>query len=238
MFRIKMADIIIDVANRYRYVREMCADYIIEKDDEAADLIVCATDDAIMQEMANAAEPCTEEYCESICIYRAISECLIRYNGFLLHGACIEKEGEVYAFCAASGTGKSTHLSLWKKHFGDKVRIINGDKPIIRLYPQENDKFVVYGTPWCGKEGWNINTSGPLKAICFLERGKTNEIRPITAKEAVKRLGHQILMPKTPREMTMYLDLLDVLLREIPCYLLSCNMEEEAAEVAYRGMNH
>ena len=32
--------------------------------------------------------------------------------------------------------------------------------------------------------------------------------------------------------------MIDVLLKTTPCYLLSCNMEEEAAVVAYQGMNH
>ena len=63
-------------------------------------------------------------------------------------------------------------------------------------------------------------------------------IHPISGEEAIKRLGHQILMPKAPHEMISYLDMIDVLLKTTPCYLLSCNMEEEAAVVAYQGMNH
>ena len=238
MFRIKMVDLLIEIHNHYDYVEKMCAGYRAEGETGTVDFVIEATEEAIAKEQQDATIPCTLAYCESICIYREISKRMIQYNGFLMHGACIEVDGEVYAFCAKSGTGKSTHLTLWKKHFGEKARVINGDKPIIRWFPGQDKEFVVYGTPWCGKEGWNINTSGGLKAICFLERGETNEIHAISSAEAVKRLGHQILMPKTPLEMTKYLDMMDVLLRKIPCYLLSCNMDEEAAVVAYQGMNH
>ncbi len=236
MFQIKMADLVICINNKYDYVETLCHDYCVES--ATSDMQIEASDEAIQKEQEDAEIECTLEYCESICIYREISTQLILHNGFLMHGACIEVDGNVYAFCAKSGTGKSTHLRLWKKMLGDKAQIINGDKPIIRWFPDREKEFVVYGTPWCGKEGWNVNTSAALKAICFLERGEKNEIHPISGKESMKRLGHQILMPKAPHEMMKYLDMMDALLSGTSCYLLSCNMEDEAAVTAYQGMNH
>jgi len=150
-----------------------------------------------------------------------------------MHAACIEMDGEVYVFCAKSGTGKTTHLKLWKQVYGDKARIINGDKPIIRM---KNDGFTVYGTPWCGKEGYNINTSAPLKAVCFIERGVDNEIEQIKPEQVMTRLVHQILMPVNPAEMVSYLDMIDKLIKSTPVYVLKCNMNEEAAHVSYNGM--
>jgi hypothetical protein len=93
-----------------------------------------------------------------------------------------------------------------------------------------------YGTPWCGKENLQINTSVPLKAICFLERGLQNSIRQIGSDEAVMRIFHQILTPNDLQSVDALIPLLDRTLRDIPCYVLACNMSEEAAEVAYRGM--
>ncbi|MEI3232941.1 MAG: hypothetical protein V8S33_00430 [Intestinibacter bartlettii] len=40
--------------------------------------------------------------------------------------------GNAYLFSAHSGTGKSTHTSLWLDHFKDRALIINDDKPCIR----------------------------------------------------------------------------------------------------------
>ena len=48
-----------------------------------------------------------------------------------MHGAVIEYEGNGYMFSADSGTGKTTHILLWRKFLGDKVKIVNGDKPFL-----------------------------------------------------------------------------------------------------------
>lgn len=232
MFYIKIAGLIVCINNRYSYVEEMCRGYVTSERD--ADFHVEVSGDDISGEQAESCIPCTPGYCESICIYREISGRLIDYDGFLLHGACVEYNGEAYAFCAKSGVGKSTHLGLWKKHFGDAANIINGDKPIIR---RQNGVFYVYGTPWCGKEGWNMNTYAPLKALCFLERSVINSIEPVPDFMVMQRLCHQILLPKDTGQMNNYLDMLDSFIRLTPCYVMHCNMETEAARIAYDGMN-
>lgn len=62
----------------------------------------------------------------------------------MVHSSAIKYNDKCYLFSADSGVGKSTHTSLWHKVYGDKVQIINDDKPIIRL---ENNKLIVYGSP-------------------------------------------------------------------------------------------
>ena len=228
MFVLGIAGLNIEIINKYNYVKDMCRDYIVD-DNNNIDFSVEVSEADIVKEQSTARIACSEEYCESICIYRSISGKLINYNAFLLHGACIEYHGNVYVFLAKSGIGKSTHIRLWKKVYGDEVHIINGDKPIIR---KAKDGFYVYGTPWCGKEGWNINTSAPLKAFCFIERGADNIINKMPASTVMKRLANQIIMPKEMNEVIPYLDMMDNLIRETDCYLLQCNMEEEAAKVA------
>ena len=169
-------------------------------------------------------------------MYRKICEHLPeRFGAFLMHCAVIEYEGEGYAFAAQSGTGKSTHIALWQKRFGEGVRIINGDKPIMRFL---GDRLYAYGTPWCGKEGYSSNASVPIKGICFVERATENSIRKISASEALTRIFHQILTPDTVEGIDALFPLIDRTLCEIPCYVLGCNISEEAAEVAYNGMNN
>ncbi len=233
MISIKMADLTIGIHNRYPFVKDMCKDYLCRENPDSIDFEIQIHSRDIKKEQELAEVPCTPGYCESICVYREISRHLIRFDGFLLHGACIELDGKTCIFCAKSGTGKSTHLRLWNELFGSRAHIINGDKPIIR---QKGNRYLVYGTPWCGKEGWNINTSAPLTSLCFLERGEINTIRPLPPYEIMPRLVHQIIMPTDRAETIQYLDFLDKMLRNIPCYLLTCNMEKEAAEVAFRGM--
>ena len=236
MFDIKIANIHIRIDNTYPYVFRFCRGYVVESDD-TPELCVRVTEEEIAKELAIAEHEVTKDYAEAVCIYRQICRQLPeRFGAFLMHSAVIEYQGEGYAFAAHSGTGKSTHISLWKKHFGDELHIVNGDKPIMRFI---GDRLYAFGTPWCGKEGWNRNTSVPLKAICFLERAEVNSIRSVEPKEAIGRIFHQLLTPDDLETVNALFPLLDRMLREVPCYLLGCNMSEEAAEVAYRGMqNH
>lgn len=81
-----------------------------------------------------------------------------------------------------------------------------------------------------------MNTCVPLKAICFLERSEVNTIRPMDSKEAIGKIFHQLLSPEDLKTVDALFPLLDRMLREVPCYLLGCNISEEAAEVAYQGM--
>lgn len=233
MFYVRIADLTIGIDNHYDYVFRLCHDYIVQQP-KICDMIVCVTDEEIRAEQEIAEIPVSAAYAEGVCVYRTICKQLpTKFQSFLMHCAVIEYEGQGYAFAAKSGTGKSTHIALWQKHFGEKVHIVNGDKPIMRFV---EDRLYAYGTPWCGKEGFNTNTSVPLKALCFLERASANTIRKIGADEAVMRIFHQILSPDDIATVDALFPLLDKTLRLVPCYVLGCNISEEAAEVSYVGM--
>ena len=105
---------------------------------------------------------------ESIVVHRKISEAMLNFNIILLHGAAIAVGNRCYVFTAPSGTGKTTHVKKWLKKIPGSF-IVNGDKPYIDV-----KKKLVYGSPWCGKEGMNTNTSIPLCGIISLERGEMN----------------------------------------------------------------
>ena len=234
MFYIRIAKLCVQINNRYQYVRLLCDDYIVDPPEGEPDLSVCVTEEEMQTELRETGGTARIDYVEGVCMYRNLCKLLPSVcDAYLLHCAVIEYKGEGYAFAAKSGTGKSTHIALWQKRFGDEVHIVNGDKPILRF---EGDRLYAYGTPWCGKEGLQTNTSVPLKAICFLERAESNRIQRISAGDAVMRIFHQILTPKDVQEVDTLLPLLDRTLKMIPCYLLGCNISEEAAEVAYHGM--
>lgn len=234
MMMIRLAGLNIAINERYPFVVRQCRDYIVTDVDEAdCDMHISVTDEEISREMTAGEQPYSQGYAESLCIYRAISYRLPHFDAFLMHAAVISVDGEAYAFTAKSGTGKTTHITLWKKLFGDRVEIVNGDKPIIRF---ENGIPYVYGTPWCGKEGYNVNTRAPLVALCFVERAPTNSIRPFGGIPMIGRLMGQLLLPSEPEEVTALMTLIDRMIGSVRCYLLGCNMELEAARVAYDGM--
>ncbi len=232
MIGIRVADINILLQNRYAYTEALCREYVTEF--AHPDFSVVATDKDIAEEIKIADIPIDADYAESVCLHREIAERLWAHDAFLLHSALIECDGEGYAFAARSGVGKSTHIGLWKKNFGDRVRIINGDKPIIRL---TEEGIMAYGTPWNGKERYGENRRCPLRALCFLERGIENAIVPISTDEAVSRIFPQIYLPKSAEGATATLDLLDSFVDRVSFFRLACNMEDEAALVAHQAMS-
>ncbi len=232
MFYIKIADLNVKIDNKYPHVQRLCAKYIIGVP-EHVDIEASASEAEIDKEIAESQFD-HRGFAESACIYRNICKDLPKkFNAYLLHSALIEYEGKGYAFAAKSGTGKSTHISLWKKLFGDGVRVINGDKPIVRYL---DGSFFAYGTPWCGKEGLGANACVPLKAICFLERDNENSIARISSEDAVSKLFYQVLVPDDIENLDSLIALLDSTLASVSCHILKCNTDIEAARVAYEGM--
>ena len=196
--------------------------------------------------------PVTPGYCESLCVYRKIALGMIAYDAFLMHSSVIVVDGEAYAFAAKSGTGKTTQTMIWLKEFGNRAVILNGDKPIYRFFPEdtrsgrgmtdktEETKSVLYacGTPWNGKERLGCKMKAPLRAIIFVERSQENHIRKMTQEEVSGRIFNQLLMPHDKESMVKFLDLIDRMLRTMEFYLLQCNMEQDAARTAWRGIHH
>ncbi len=163
--------------------------------------------------------------------YRA----LLEFGGFMLHASAVVVDGQAYCFSAHSGTGKSTHTSLWLELFKDRgAFLINDDKPAIKL---ENGRFMVYGTPFSGKHDLNKNTSVPLKAICFIERAETNSITLLKPAEVFSLLLNQTIRPAEEAKLDKLCELIDKLLTDIPVYKLKCNISLDAAQLAYNEMS-
>ena len=229
----RIADFVFDIEPLYDYTLSLCKDY--EVTGEAADFSVRATLAECEAEAARALTPATLAYSEALIVYRKICDLLAPRGVILLHGATVKTGGRAYAFCAPSGTGKTTHIRLWLSLFPDRVTVLNGDKPLLR---REGESFTVYGTPWCGKEGWNKNDKAPLSAICFLERGEKNAIRRLSKEEALGRIFEQLLKPSGALGIDGLLSTVDGLLSAVPMFLLSCNISEEAARLSYDTLTH
>lgn len=176
----------------------------------------------------------SEDYLETLAVYRKIAVELLNRDTLLFHGSAIAVDGAAYLFTAKSGTGKSTHTRLWQKRFGSRAVMINDDKPLLRL---EGDTVTVYGTPWDGKHHRSANIACPLKAICILTRGEQNHIDPLDKKAALPMLCQQSYRPNDPAALQKTLSLVSRLGSSVKLYQLACNMEPKAAQVAYDGMN-
>lgn len=229
--KVRLADLVIEIKNKYEYVEELCREYLT--DAPCVDFFVECTDDEIEAERQDGEAEMPKGYLESLAVYRKICTRALDYDAFLVHSAVIELEGNAYAFLAKSGTGKSTHIALWRTTIGDKVKIINGDKPIYRYI---DGILYAYGTPWCGKEGWQRNTRARLKALCYIERAEKNSIEKITPRESVMRMLKQVLIPKDADEVSKTLALVDRMLNDIQSWIIKCNISSEAALIAYNAL--
>ena len=166
---------------------------------------------------------------ESIIIYKKIVESLLDYNVILVHGAAISVDNKCYVFIAPSGIGKTTHILNWINMVPNTI-VVNGDKPLVNV-----DKKLVYGSPWCGKEGMNKNVAIPLAGIISLKRGESNSIRRIDYRTIFPELLQQCYIPQDGKEAIKAYRHIGSL-ASIPCYQLYCNMDKESALVAYEGL--
>lgn len=227
---VQIADLIIEIENKYKYLNVKCEDYIVEH--AIPDFTISVTDAEIQAEDDGEADY-HPAYLEYLAVYRKIAEKILEYNGVLMHGVLLECDDHGILFCAKSGVGKTTHTALWEKAFGDRCEIINGDKPLLRII---DGKVYAYGTPWNGKEGIHINKRCELSAICFIERGEENQISDVDD-EKVSRALLQTYMPNSdPEKMIKTLDIVSGILGKVQCKKLACNMDISAAEVAYKGL--
>ncbi len=237
-YYIRIADTCIHIEHRHPLVRLICRDYIVDK--APAFLTVLLTEDEIKDALQTYETVQTLGEAENLLVFLTILRSAYRFQAVPLHAAVIEYEGRGYAFSAASGTGKSTHIRLWNEVFGDGVHVINGDKPLLKAVQDETGvcRIRAYGMPWCGKEGQQVNASVPLAGLCFLERGTENAIRTCSEDEAVAHFFENIPAPSCDAEAAFYLQFADTVLSHLPVYLLQCTQSREAALTAYRGMTH
>lgn len=248
----KLADEIVEIRSIYSEVHQMCRDYAwvgSESEREKA-IVVETTIEEIHREQTMSDEEMKyegleaiqypESYLETLAIYRKICGEMVYRDVLLMHGSVIAVDGQGYLFTAASGTGKSTHVRLWRKLFGERAVMVNDDKPLVRVKKSKESKegieIIVYGTPWDGKHHLSNNISVPLKGICILERGEKNEIHRITPEDAIAMLIQQSHRPTNIQAAMTALDLLGEIAENVALYELHCNMEDEAAKVSYEGM--
>lgn len=230
MTTIKIAGIPIGIDARYEYTENYVAEFVT---DDTPLFTVSATDAEIENECNISGIHVQYQYAEHVVMYRKIAERLSDFSAIVFHGAILECDGRAYAITAHSGVGKTTHTRLWLSEFGDRVKILNGDKPIFRII---DGIPYACSTPWRGKEGYGYNNMLPLGGIAFLARGAVNRSRKANADDVSMRLMNQIYISKSnPLSIARSMRIADEILSSVPLYELECNMDPEAAHVAYNA---
>lgn len=239
-FKIRLADKIIEISAKHKYITDYCKEYISTGISDFS--VQVAQSDIDFEREKSKQEDIKEnipirhfsdDYLETLAVYRKIADEMLEYNTILFHGSVVSVDNIGYLFTAKSGTGKSTHTSLWREVFKERAVMVNDDKPLLRV--TENG-VTAYGTPWNGKHRLSTNISVPLNAICVLERSDENYIEKVTAESVYNMLVQQVYRPQNPQKLLKTLQLIDAMADNVNFYRLGCNMDISAAETAYNGM--
>lgn len=230
--RYKIADCITEYEPIYGMLRKKMEPYSFDGEGETQ--IRLTLTEAFCRRKQEDQPHLTVEQCEYIFAGAEFYRKFLLQGGLMIHASAVEVDGKAYLFSADSGTGKSTHTKQWQKYFGvDRALIINDDKPAVK---REEDGWVAYGTPFSGKTDENLNRRAKLQGICMLARGRENKIEKMDAAEVVMLLMRQTIVPRQEELAKKLLEILDMLLEEVPVYRMQCTISEEAAKMAYEKM--
>ena len=175
----------------------------------------------------------SEAYLEQNAVHALLAEQMVSRGVLLMHGSALSMDGRGYIFTAKSGTGKSTHARLWREVFGERVRMINDDKPMLLV---QQGGVSVWGTPWDGKHHLSSNEGVPLAAIVQIRRAAENHIEPMAGADAFPLLMQQTYASADPATGMKILALQRQILEKTAFYTLDCNMDPEAALAAWEGI--
>ena len=223
---IKIAGLAIGLEFNYEYTLEYVKEFLT---DEPPVFCVSASAEDIKLEHEYSGITVPDRCAENVVLYRKIAEKLPEYDALVFHGAVLEYDGVAYAVTAHSGVGKTTHTRLWLKEFDGVAKILNGDKPILRIIDGE---VYAASTPWRGKEGYGYNGMLKLGGIGFLSRGKENKSRTTNPDDTVMKFMNQIYLSKTDvLALTRSMRVCNRLISGVPLYEFECNMDPDAAYV-------
>ena len=162
-----------------------------------------------------------------------IIECKLIQNGYvILHSACIEKDGNAYAFTGPSGVGKSSRAEKWCELL--TANWISGDRPAINAC-----NGTVHGVPWDGKEAVYRNYHCPLKAILKVNRSEDTSIKDMEDKEKIQLLCEQTSIPLwDPVVAAKAMYLIKILIKQVPIYNVYCDITDESTVKTYQIINN
>ncbi len=230
--RCLIADLVVELNPEYDETKKLAKPFLYSGSRET-DIALSYSQEYFLDLLSRRAEGVTEGEMENFAFSNMFNRRAINFSTMLVHSSALIYNGCAYLFSAKSGVGKSFHTRLWLKAFGDKVHIMNDDKPVVRLY---GDHAIAYGTPFDGGSGIALNESFPLKAIVFLERGEENSVRVPDSREVIQKLYFQTAHMVSMKTADKMLRNFEKLLSLTSFYILTCNMDIDAAKVAFDGI--
>lgn len=157
-----------------------------------------------------------------------------RHQTLLIHASLVRHNGRGYAFTAKSGTGKSTHVSMWLQNIPD-CDLMNDDNPIVRIH--DDGKTYIYGGPWSGKTPCYRDVVAPLGAISRIDRAPYNSVERLQPIEAFATLLPACSSMKWDEDVFAGIcQTVTQVIENTPLYVLHCLPNPEAAIVCHQAI--
>lgn len=109
------------------------------------------------------------------------SQVAVNSSAFLIHASAVVTPAGAHLFMGRSGTGKSTHASMWLGSFHDTL-LLNDDNPLVMI--DREGAVAVSGTPWSGKTPCWRDIQTPLLSMTRLRQSPENKYTPLADVEA------------------------------------------------------
>ena len=152
----------------------------------------------------------------------------------LFHSSTVSFGDKAYMFLGVSGTGKSTHSSLWLKYI-EGTELLNDDNPVVRV--SDNGNATVYGSPWSGKTPCYRNLSYPLGGIVLLSQAPYNKIHRLQGIHAYVALVPSISGKRWDKRIADGLhNTENALAMNVPTWHLECLPDEAAAQLCHKNI--
>ena len=153
----------------------------------------------------------------------------------LFHSSVVSYQGKAYMFLGQSGTGKSTHSSLWLKYI-EGTELVNDDNPVVRII---DGVARVYGSPWSGKTPCYRNVVYPVGGIVKLDQAPYNEIKRLKGVRAYAAVVPSISGKRWDKKVADGLHETENLLAQlVPVWHLDCLPDEAAARLCCNTCTH
>lgn len=160
---------------------------------------------------------------------------ILPFHTVLIHASVVEhNQEEAYAFLGKSGTGKSTHSQLWLKYLKG-FQLLNDDNPAVRVF--DDKEVFVYGTPWSGKTDCYRDLKVRLEGFIRLRQAGFNKFSLVKDTESLISLLPSCTAIRWNKNLfNNMVNTIEKILSIIPMGVMDCQINEEAANISYNGI--
>ena len=110
----------VDISCTHLHLSDVCSEYLTDE----APLFSVGADEEHKEELRKfflgSSQVFSDAFLESIAVQEKICAAVLDYDAAVFHAALIAFDGQGVAFAAPSGTGKTTHIKLWQRLYGDR----------------------------------------------------------------------------------------------------------------------